>query len=107
MKKLSWLALILIVSPIFAFGCLMFLHPVGSPGRSPSALARLLDYQATYWIRNAIPVPPPLLVAGLMLSAFLWWRHGLPSAMAGTLIGIVLLGFWSLIMLVPLLIHVN
>jgi hypothetical protein len=107
MKTLSWLALILIISPIFAFGCLMVLYPVGSPEKSPNALARMLDLQATYWIRNAIPVPPPLLVVGLMLSAFLWWRHGLPSAVAGTVVGVVLLGFWTLIMLVPLLLHVN
>jgi hypothetical protein len=107
MKKLTWFALVLEISPLLAFGCLAFLHPVGDPQDSHSVLVRMLDFQGTYWIRNAIPVPPPLLIAGLLISAFLWWRHHFASALAATVVGIVMLGLWSLIMAVPLLVHVN
>jgi len=107
MKKISWFALILEISPLLAFGVLAFLHPVGDPQKSHNLLVRILDFQGTYWIRNAIPVPPPLLIAGLLLSVFLWWRFGFTTARVGTVAGILLLGLWCLIMVVPLLVHVN
>ena len=107
MKRLTWFALVLEISPLIAFGFLAIVHPVGDPQSSPNLLVRLLDFQGTYWMRNAIPVPPPLLVAGLLLSGLLWWRHRFPTALIGTVVGVVLLGFWSLIMIVPLLIHVS
>ncbi len=107
MRTLSRLALFLEISPLLAFGCLGFLHPVGNPQKSHSLLVRMLDFQGTYWMRNAIPAPPPLLVTGLLISAILWWRHHFKSARAGTMVGIVLLGLWSFIMGIPLLVHVN
>ena len=107
MKKLSWFALAFEISPLLAFGCLAFLHPVGDPQDSHSLLVRMLDFQGTYWMRNAIAVPPPLLIAGLLGSLFLWWRHRCATALAGTVVGIVLLGLWSLTTVVPLLVHVN
>jgi hypothetical protein len=107
MKKLSWFALALEITPLLAFGCLGFLHPVGDPQESPSVLVRVLDFQGTYWVRNAIPVPPPLLIAGVLASVLLWWRHRFTSACAGTVVGIALLGLWSIIMVIPLLVQVN
>jgi hypothetical protein len=107
MKKLSWFALVLELSPLLAFGFLAIVHPVGDPQSSPKLLVRLLDFQGTYWMRNAILVPPPLLVVGWLLSGLLWWRLRFPTALVGTVLGIVLLGFWSLIMVVPLLVHAN
>ena len=80
MKKLSWLALALEIFPLLGFGCLGFLHPIGDPQKSHSLLVRMLDFQGTYWMRNAMPVPPPLLIAGLLLSAFLWWRGRFANA---------------------------
>jgi hypothetical protein len=107
MKTLSWFALVLVISPLLAFGCLAAMHPIGDPQQSGSLLVRLLDLQGTYWIRNGIPVPPPLLVAGLPACGFLWWRTRFPSVLAGTVVGIALLGLWALMMVVPLLVHVN
>src|SRR5262245_55138805 len=107
MKKLSWFALILEISPLLAFACLGFLHPVGDPQKSESLLVRALDLQGTYWMRNAIPVPPPLLAIGLLASGFLCWRHRSATALAGAVVGSILLGLWLLIILVPLLVHVN
>lgn len=92
MRKISWLGLILEFSPLLAFGFLAFLHRVGDPQKSPSLLIRILDYQGTYWIRNGIPCPPPLLVAGLLLCLFSWWRFRFPTAMVGTIVGAFLLG---------------
>ena len=107
MRHSGWFALILEFLPLFAFGLLAFLSPVGNPQESQNLLVRVLDFQASYWMRNAIPVPPPLLIAGLLLSAFLWKRHRLPVAQFGMVVGLVFLGLWCLIMLVPLLVHVN
>jgi hypothetical protein len=107
MKTISWFGLILVVSPLLAFGCLVFLHPVGDPQESPNLFIRFLDFQGTYWMRHAIPVPPPLLVAGLLVSVFLVRRFHSKTAWVGTVVGFVLLGLWSLIMVVPLLVHVN
>jgi hypothetical protein len=107
MKLLSWFGLILVVSPLFAFGSLAVLYPVGDPQDSHNMLIRMLDFQGTYWMRNSIPVPPPLLLAGFVLSLILRKRHHLSSAKAGTILGYILLGLWSLIMVVQLLIHVN
>ena len=107
MKTVSWFAFILVLSPLLAFGCLVFLHPVGDPQESPNLFIRFLDFQGTYWMRHAIPVPPPLLVAGLLVSVFLVRRFHSKTAWVGTVVGFVLLGLWSLIMVVPLLVHVN
>jgi hypothetical protein len=106
-RKISWFAQILEISPLVAFAVLAFLHPVGDPQESHNLLIRILDFQGTYWMRNAIPVPPPLLIAGLLLSVVLWWRVRFTVARIGTVMGIVLLGLWCLIMVVPLLVHVN
>ena len=107
MRHSGWFALILEFLPLFAFCLLAFLSPVGNPQESHIMLVRVLDFQASYWMRNAIPVPPPLLIAGLLLSVFLWKRHRLPGAQFGIVVGLVFLGLWCLIMLVPLLVHVN
>jgi hypothetical protein len=107
MKKISWFALILEISPLVSFAVLALLHPVGDPQRSHNLLVRILDFQGTYWMRHAIPVPPPLLIAGLLLSAILWWKVGFTAARVGTVVGIILLGLWCFIMIVPLLAHVN
>ena len=107
MKQLRWFALLLEISPLLAFTFLAIVYPVGDPQNSPSSLVRVLDFQGTYWIRNGIPVPPPLLVVGLLLASSLWWRHRFSTALAGTVVGLVLLGFWSLIMIVPLFVRVN
>jgi len=108
MKQLSWLALILEISPLLLFVVLLVVAPVGDPQESSNALIRLLDYLlGTYWIRAGRFVPPPLVAAGFLLSGVLWWRHRFPTAGVGTVLGIVLLGFWCLIMIVPLLAHVN
>ena len=105
--KLGWLALALELSPLLAFCMLAVLHPVGDPQSSHSLFIRLLDYQGTYWMRQGLPVPPPLLVAGLLLSAFSWWRRRAPVAQAGVVVGLVLLALWLAVMAVPLLVHVN
>ena len=107
MKKISWFVLILEISPLVSFAVLALLHPVGDPQGSHNLLVRVLDFQGTYWMRHAIPVPPPLLIAGLLLSVVLWWRVRFTAARVGTVVGIVLLGLWCLIMVVPLLVHVN
>ena len=107
MRHGGWLAMILELSPLFVFGLLAFLSPVGNPQESSNLLVRVLDFQATYWMRNAIPVPPPLLIAGLLLAVFLWKRDRLPVAQFGIVLGLVFLGLWCLIMVVPLLVHVN
>jgi hypothetical protein len=107
MKKLVWIGLFLEISPVLAFALLALLHPIGDPQESGNLLVRVLDYQGTYWIRHAIPVPPPLLLAGVCLLILLWLRSRLASALAGSIAGIVLLGLWSLIMVVPLFVHVN
>ena len=107
MKKLIWVALVLELFPLFAFAALALLHPVGDPQESHSLLIRLLDFQGTYWMRNARPVPPPLLIAGLLISLFLWRRQRSAVVLVGAVVGIGLLGFWSLIMIVPLLVQVN
>ena len=95
------------ISPLLAFALLAILHPVGDPQTSSSLLVRFLDYQGTYWIRHVIPVPPPLLITGTGFSILLWLRYHCASALAGVIVGIVLLGLWSMIMVVPLLVHVN
>jgi uncharacterized protein (TIGR03382 family) len=107
MKKFGWFALVLEISPLVAFGVLAVLCPVGDPQKSHNLLVRILDFQGTYWMRHAIPVPPPLLLGGLVLSVLLRRRHRLTTARIGTVVGIVLLGLWCLIMVVPLLVHVN
>lgn len=107
MKKLFWIGVLLEVSPLLAFVLLSVLHPMGDPQDSGSLLVRVLDYQGTYWMRNAIPMPPPLLLSGACLFFLLWLRSRLASALAGAIAGVVLLGLWSLIMVVPLLVHVN
>lgn len=103
----GWLALALVLSPLIAFGCLALLHPIGDPQRSPSVLVRILDFQGTYWIRNGLFVPPPLLVPGLLASFGLWWRTRLVCPLIGTVVGGVLLGLWAIMMVVPLLVHVH
>jgi hypothetical protein len=107
MKKFAWLGPLLEVSPLFAGILLALLHPLGDPQDSPSFFVRLLDYQGTYWLRNAIPVPPPLLLAGLLVCTLAWWRSGSKIALGGLVAGILMLGFWGLMMLIPLLVHVN
>lgn len=107
MKTISWIGLILVFSPIIAFGVLAFLHPVGDPQESHNLFVRILDFQGTYWIRNGLPVPPPLLIAGLFLSIFLYWRFRITTSVVGIVASILILGLWCLIMIVPLLIHVN
>lgn len=107
MKKLVWIGLFLEVSPVLAFALLAVMHPLGDPQESGNLLVCFLDYQGTFWIRRAIPVPPPLLLAGVCLLVPVWVRSRSAIALAGSLAGIALLGLWSLIMVVPLLIHVN
>ena len=107
MKKLVWLGVLLEVAPLMAFVLLGVLHPIGDPQDSGNLLVRVLDYQGTYWMRNAIPVPPPLLVVGACLLILLWRRSRSVGALAGAIAGVVLLSLWSLIMIVPLLVHVN
>jgi len=107
MTALAVLALLLELSPLLAFGCLAVLHPVGDPQASASLLVRLLDYQGTYWLRHGLPVPPPLLVIGFLTSLALWWRDPSGVARIGTRLGLWFLGFWALIAVVPLLVHVN
>jgi hypothetical protein len=89
MRKVSWFALILEISPLLALGGLASLYPVGDPQKSHNLLVRILDFQGTYWMRHAIPVPPPLLIAGLLLSVVLWWRFRFTAARVGTVVGIV------------------
>jgi len=107
MRRLTWLGWILALSPIAAFALLAILHPIGDPQDSGSLLVRFLDCQGTYWMRHAILLPPPLLLAGTFLLSLAWLRRRIPSARAGAVVGLTLLGLWSLAMLVPLLIHVN
>lgn len=107
MQKVSWFALALIVSPLGAVAALAVLHPLGDPQDSASPPVRMLDFQATYWLRHALPVPPPLLVAGLLLALVAWWRARGAPALVACLAGILLLVLWALVMLVPLLVHVN
>ena len=108
MKRLVWIGVVLEVSPLLAFVLLGVLHPIGDPQDSGNLLVRVLDYQGTYWTRHGIPMPPPLLLAGACLLILLWLRSRLASALAGAIAGIVLLGLWSMIMVVvPLLLHVN
>ena len=108
MKKLSCpLILLLEVSPFLAFASLAVLHPVGDPQEAGSFLVRLLDYQATYWMRNALPVPPPLLALGTGLALYAWLRWRTTCSRVGLVIGGGLLLLWGLVMLVPLLLHVN
>ncbi len=107
MRRLTWLGWILALAPVAAVALLAILHPTGDPQDSGSLLVRFLDYQGTYWMRHAIPVPPPLLLAGTFLLSLVWLRRRLPSARAGAIAGLMLLGLWSLAMLAPLLVHVN
>jgi hypothetical protein len=108
MRKLTCpLVLFLEISPLLAFGLLAVLHPVGDPQESGSLLVRLLDYQGTYWMRNALPVPPPLLVLGAGVAIYAWFRQRSTCALVGMIVGCVLLVLWGLVMLVPLLLHVN
>ncbi|HNS48819.1 MAG TPA: hypothetical protein PKM61_04755 [bacterium] len=107
MKGLARFAVLLEILPLAAFGCLGIFHPAGDPQNSANRLIRLLDFQGTYWIRNGIPLPPPLLIAGLLLSILLWRRRKFAAARTGTWIGIVRLGMWALIMLILWLVHVN
>jgi hypothetical protein len=107
MKKLAWIAVLLEVSPLLAFALLAVFHPIGDPQKSGDLLVRVLDYQGTYWMRHAIPLPPPLLLAGTGLSVLLWMRSRLTVALAGAIAGMVALALWSLVMIVPLLVHVH
>ena len=107
MRRLTWLGWILVLAPIAAFALLGTLHPTGDPQDSGSLLVRFLDYQGTYWMRHALPLPPPLLLAGTFLLSLVWLRHRTRGARAGAIAGLILLGLWSLVMLVPLLLHVN
>ncbi len=95
------------LAPIAAFALLGILHPIGDRQDSDSLLVRLLDYQGTYWMRHALPLPPPLLLAGTFLLSLVWLRRRTRSARAGAVAGLILLGLWSLVMLLPLLLHVN
>jgi Na+/proline symporter len=107
MRRLTWLGWILTLAPVAAFALLAILQPMGDPQDSGSLLVRFLDYQGTYWMRHAILLPPPLLLAGAFLLSLAWRRRRTPGARAGAVAGLILLGLWSLVMLVPLLIHVN
>ncbi len=107
LRRLTWLGWILVLAPIAAFALLGILHPIGDPQDSGSLLVRFLDYQGTYWMRHALPLPPPLLLAGTLLLSLIWLRRHIRSARAGAVAGLLLLGLWSLVMLVPLLLHVN
>jgi hypothetical protein len=104
---LGMIALGLEAVPPVAFAVLAFLHPVGDPQKSGDALVRFLDFQGTYWIREGILVPPPLLVVGFILSAILAWKWQVPIARAGFFGGLILLSCWALIMVVPFMIHVH
>ncbi len=106
-RRLTWLGWILVLAPIAAFALLGILHPIGDPQDSGSLLVRFLDYQGTYWMRHAIPLPPPLLLAGTFLLSLIWLRRRTPSARAGAVASLILLGLWSLVMLVPLLLDVD
>lgn len=75
MRKLVWIGLILEVSPALAFLLLVVLHPVGDPQDSGNMFVRILDYQGAFWIRKAIPVPPPLLFAGVCLLFPIWLKN--------------------------------
>ncbi|MCL5281973.1 MAG: hypothetical protein M1376_18925 [Planctomycetes bacterium] len=107
MRRLTRLGWILVLAPSAAFALLGILHPMGDPQDSGSLLVPFLDYQGTYWMRHAIPLPPPLLLAGTFLLSLVWLRCRIRSARAGAVAGLILLGLWSLAMLVPLLLRVN
>ncbi len=107
LQTLSWLGLILVLSPLGALTLLAVLHPVGDPQRCDSLLLRILDYQGSYWIREAIPVPPPLLSVGVLISVLVRRRHRISVAQAGAIAGAILLSLWAVIMLIPLLFHVH
>jgi|GEM_PF-2538237 len=107
MRRLVCLALALEISPLAACYALVLWHPVGDPQKSGSLIVRILDYQLTYWMRNAILLPPPLLLSGLLLSLFLWKSLRLERARVAVGLGIFLMGLWCLVMVVPLLIHVD
>jgi len=107
MKKLTWLGLFLEATPILAFALLAMIHPIGDPQKSGHLFVRILDYQGTFWIRQALPVPPPPLLAGVCLLIPVWLRDRSHLAGGGLLAGGALLGLWTLIMIIPLLVHVN
>jgi hypothetical protein len=100
-------ALSLEASPLLAFVVLAMLCPVGDPQASHSVLVRLLDFQGTYWMRAGIPVPPPMLIAGLLMSLYLRFRRRAALATWGVVCGGALLFLWLLLMCVPYLCHVN
>jgi hypothetical protein len=100
-------ALVSEAAPLVAFAPLAVLHPVGDPQESKDVIVRFLDFQGTYWIRAGILFPPPLLALGFIVSAILAWKGKSEIAHFGSLIGLILLSCWALLMIVPLLIHVN
>jgi len=104
---LGVVALVLEAVPLVAFAVLAVLHPVGDPQTSKDVIVRFLDFQGTYWVREGILVPPPLLALGFILSAILAWRGKALIARVGFFVGLIFLSFWALMMVVPLLIHVN
>lgn len=107
MKLWLWLGIVLEASPLAAFCLLTALQPTGDPQNSSLALVRYLDFLGTYGIRNAVPLPPPLLVIGILLCAWVWRQQGSGLARISTLAGLLLLGLWGLMMAALLLIHVN
>ncbi len=108
MKKLGLLSLFLVLLPIFSFIGLLFLAPpVGNPQDSESLVVKLLDYQITYFMREKMPFPPPLPAIGLAISLFLWKRHNIETARIAAHVGLLLLGFWLMISIVPLMIHIG
>lgn len=107
LKALSWLGLILALSPLGALALLAVLPPVDDLQHSGSIPPRILDFQGSYWIREAIPVPPPQLLVGVLISVLVNKRHRSAVAQTGTMVGAILLSLWAAVMLIPLLVHVN
>ncbi len=105
MKKSVVWGWLLVLSPVLAFGALAVLHPLGDPQESGNNLVRLLDLMGTYWIREGLPVPPPLLAAGEALALGMYRRT--PSARPVAWTGGALLALWLVLMGIPFLIHVN
>ncbi|TXH21802.1 MAG: hypothetical protein E6Q99_09560 [Elusimicrobia bacterium] len=105
MKKLVALGWLLVLSPALAFVVLAMAHPVGDPQSSASGVVRLLDFLGTYWVRQGVFIPPPLLAVGEAIALGLYRRT--PSARPLAWTGGVFLALWLVLMGIPFLIHVN
>jgi hypothetical protein len=108
MKKLGWLSLFLVLSPVLAFVGLLLIGPaVGNPQDTGDPLVQFLDYQLTYFMRERMPFPPPLPAVGLVLSVYLWKCHDDKVARVAAHFGLLFFAFWAMITLVPLMIKIG